>query len=764
MPALLIPDRLLHAVLYAGTPGGKAKICLTISDPQVHFSFEMFQGLVSLETQARLEQLQVSKAVAAATAAMKASVAAAAAAADADSVALTQQMLLEEEVPLIGAAAAGGRSQQAQPKDGEPPLSTKGLISTKKVPKLVLPAAPESTSGGFVLRTSTNGGGVAASAGATAAGTPASAPMAVRVTNYSVSVGDLSMEGSLLLFLKNYAYAVSDAAGPGAQRRQRPLFGWASAGGGMNDPLGRDGFRQPAIVAAVDLMRLHHQRRGGAFGRALEELNAISRGSQVQPDEGLSMMTSSTSSTGSESPPRPPQALLRSLSWGLGDGTSQQQQEELRQHSQPRQSSLQPPLQQAQGSLSRGLREPLQYGCEDEEAVESAELLLLANLMAAGGSSTTRGNMYERTDGFSVQDRLLHHPQAEGLRRDISRRNGIGATDTPAAPESAPAPPPAEVGTSASLRLFQGVGEADFTDPLCRVIGFFLTLLNFKIPGETGLEIKGEVLKGAFEFHDAHGSLLKVCLLALEGQVYIHPELWSADSVKKFGGRLEVMVTGYDPMTNSQEELLHPVAASVEIQRQYVDAQASHWSVVNIRSAMDGVSVDITSGLLQLVYHIVRTTHEILQGAEGSLGRHTSLRVYNDIHSDVLVMHRRRSRDEPRGSVFHRLLMCVCRLVDERTSGSRVVYLCMDVSCLMWSPRHVHVDLPRAAMFWLYYPLLALVWNVCAGGSTRVCSRTSGSWHQQHPCILRCGSSRQLQKRPRKEDMPGEEAAGAVRN
>lgn len=623
------------------------KICVTILDPQVHFSFEMFQGLVSLETQARLEQLQVAKSAAAAMTAMKASVAAAAAAAEASAVSLTQQQPIREQDLQPTLPPGAGGTQQVATSDAMGP-------NADKLGRSANPTGTERTScASETPRPLLGVGGASSPPAAPEMGIAAlgSYTGPLRVTNYSVSIGDLSMEGSLLRFLRDYAFSVRDAVGPASQQRQRPLFGWVAPEGGRG-ARGSEAFVEPPIVEAMDLIRLHQQRRGGAFGRALEELRAMSSVSQQQHEEGVSVVTSSSgSNSSSSSSVDSPVALTRgSLSWSFKDGVAprQQQPNEPSSSAQQRkliqqQASLQP---QTQAATFRDARITAQR-VDDEEAVDSPEMLLLANLMAAGGRSTTKPQAYgrgtQRPDEGFLRDQGLVQPGEEGLRGALTRRKGMGVM------ENTPAGAPGDVGTSMPVSLLQGVGEEDFKDPYCRVIGFFLSLMNFKLPGETELDIKGEVIKGAFEFHDAHGSLLKVSLLALEGQVYIHPELWSADSVKNSGGRLELMVSGYDPMTNSQEELLHPVSASVEIQRQYVDGQSSHWSLVNIRSAMDGVSVDITSGLLQLVYHIMRTTREILEGAEGSLGRHTSLRVYNDIHSEVLVMHRRRSRGEPKG-------------------------------------------------------------------------------------------------------------------
>ncbi|KAL8269859.1 hypothetical protein Esti_006219 [Eimeria stiedai] len=640
-------------VTVSGTPGGKAKICVTIVDPQIHFSFEMFQGIVSLETQVRLEQLQVSKAAAAALAALKASVAAAAAAAEADAVALVQQRVAyEQDVPPL----LSGRRLAPFAKEIPPPSPSDVWASVEKLRAQGVVSAVQEGGGGFLAggqqRTfigegggGTAGGGVGVTA-ATAPGTTA----AMRVTNYSVSMGDVSMEGSLLLFLRNYVFTLKDSAAPAGYSKQRPLFGWTGNHGGG------DGGPQRPVVNAIDLLRLHQQRRGGAIGRVIEELHAMSSKSVEPPQDEASPASSSASSISSVSPPElMTQAEVRSQSWGPGDEAAQQKQAEPQQTvGVQRQSSQQLIPLLAPPSLSRSSRETRPVGdVGDEEAVASEELLLLANLMAAGCHSaartTNRGKDTQGVNGLPLSQQHARQQQQDGRESESTRRYEFEVGETPLMAAAA------DEGAPVTIALLQGVGEADFTDPYCRVIGLFLSLLSFKIPGETELEIKGEVVQGAFEFHDAHGSLLKISLLALEGQIFIHPELWSADSVKEFGGRLEAMASGYDPMTNSQEELLHPVSASVEIQRQYVDGQASHWSLVNIRSAMDGVSVDITSGLLQLVYHIVRTSHEILQGAEGSLGRLTSLRVYNDIHSDILVMHRRRSRDEPTGWDYSRM-------------------------------------------------------------------------------------------------------------
>ncbi|KAL8449095.1 hypothetical protein Emag_003766 [Eimeria magna] len=637
----------------SGTPGGKAKICVTIVDPQIHFSFEMFQGIVSLETQVRLEQLQVSKAAAAAIAALKASVAAAAAAAEADAAALIQQRALYEQVlppPLPGRPLAPVLKEIPPPSPSEIWANVQRLRTQDAV------FAVQEGGGGLLAegqqRTfASEGGGV--TAGGNFAVTAAAAPgttAAIRVTNYSVSMGDVSMEGSLLLFLRNYVFTLRDSAAPAGSRKQRPLFGWTGNNGGA------DGGPQRPVVNAIDLLRLHQQRRGGAIGRVIEELHAMSSKPIQPPEDEASPASSSVSSVSSVSPPEVvTQAEVRSQSWGPGEKAAQQKPaESLQTGGLQRQSSHQMiPLHPAT-SLTRSFREiQAAGGVGDEEAVASEELLLLANLMAAGCHSATRAASglkdAQGVNGLPLTQQQTRQHQQDRRESEPTRRYAFEVGETPLMAAAA------EEGAPVTIALLQGVGEADFTDPFCRVIGLFLSLLSFKIPGETELEIKGEVVQGAFEFHDAHGSLLKISLLAFEGQIFIHPELWSADSVKEFGGRLEVMASGYDPMTNSQEELLHPVSASVEIQRQYVDGQASHWSLVNIRSAMDGVSVDITSGLLQLVYHIVRTTHEILQGAEGSLGRLTSLRVYNDIHSDVLVMHRRRSRDEPTGWDYSRM-------------------------------------------------------------------------------------------------------------
>ncbi|KAL8435323.1 hypothetical protein ACSSS7_002576 [Eimeria intestinalis] len=626
----------------SGTPGGKAKVCVTIVDPQIHFSFEMLQGIVSLETQVRLEQLQVSKAAAAAVAALKASVAAAAAAAEADAAALVQRRAAyEQDVPPPLS------SRPLVPRETPPPSPSEMWASTQGV----VPGVQEG--GGDLLLGGRQGEVGGTTAGGGAGVTVATAPGTthpIRVTNYSVSVGDVSMEGSLLLFLRNYVFTVKDSAAPPGYRKQRPLFGWTA------NNAGSDGGPQRPVVGALDLLRLHQQRRGGAIGRVIEELHAMSsKPVQAQQDEASSA-SSSISSISSVSPPElMTQAEVRSQSWGPGEEAAQQKQAESQQTAGVQgQSSHQMTPLQAAPALTRSFREiQAAGGGGDEDAVASEELLLLANLMAAGCHSATRAaggvKDVQGANGLPLSHQQTR-PQQEGIRESQStRRYAFEVGETPLMAAAA------DEGAPVTIALLQGVGEADFTDPYCRVIGLFLSLLNFKVPGETELEVKGEVVQGAFEFHDAHGSLLKISLLALEGQIFIRPELWSADSLKEFGGRLEVMATGYDPMTNSQEELLHPVSASVEIQRQYVDGQASHWSLVNIRSAMDGVSVDITSGLLQLVYHIVRTTHEILQGAEGSLGRLTSLRVYNDIHSDVLVMHRRRSRDEPTGWDYSRM-------------------------------------------------------------------------------------------------------------
>ncbi|KAL8443547.1 hypothetical protein Emed_006761 [Eimeria media] len=637
----------------SGTPGGKAKICVTIVDPQIHFSFEMFQGIVSLETQVRLEQLQVSKAAAAAMAALKASVAAAAAAAEADAAALVQQRAPYEQVfppPLSGKPLAPSLKEIPPPSPSEmwasvERLRTQGAVSG------VQEGGGGLLTGGMQRTFAGADGGVTAAGnfGVTGAAAPGTTG-AIRVTNYSVSMGDVSMEGSLLLFLRNYVFTLRDSAAPAGYRKQRPLFGWTGNNGAG------DGGPQRPVVNAMDLLRLHQQRRGGAIGRVIEELHAMSSKSGQPPQDEASPASSSVSSISSVSPPEVlTQAEVRSQSWGPGEEAAQQKQTEtLQTGGEERQSSHQIlPLQPAP-SLTRSFREiQAAGGVGDEEAVSSEELLLLANLMAAGCHSATRaasgGKDAQGVNGLPLSQQQTRQHQQDRRESDSARRYAFEVGETPLMAAAA------EEGAPVTIALLQGVGEADFTDPYCRMIGLFLSLLSFKIPGETELEIKGEVVQGAFEFHDAHGSLLKISLLALEGQIFIRPELWSADSVKEFGGRLEVMASGYDPMTNSQEELLHPVSASVEIQRQYVDGQASHWSLVNIRSAMDGVSVDITSGLLQLVYHIVRTTHEILQGAEGSLGRLTSLRVYNDIHSDILVMHRRRSRDEPTGWDYSRM-------------------------------------------------------------------------------------------------------------
>ena len=653
-----------HSLLFlAGTPGAKAKICVTILDPQIHFSFEMFQGLVSLETQARLEQLHVSKSAAAATAAMKAAVAAAAAAAEANAVALTQQQPIREQdlqPSPFSSISWGAQQQPYTPQETTLPSAEKtqrSLHITDSERSTGLSECSPGVSlvgGGPSSPVAGAEGGAGSAAAAAALGEH---PSTLRVTNYSVSLGDLSVEGSLLRFLRDYAFSLRDAAGPPSQQRQRPLFSWAmpDAGGGKGSR-GGDPAAQAPIVGAMDLVRLHQQRRGGALGRALEELKAISSGPQSQPpDEAASSVISSRSSSisrsgsGSSSIDSPVAPTTESLSWGPPpDGMSRQQlQNEMQSNLQPRkgqqQQQPQQQQQQQQGIGYRDSRNTFQR-LDDEEVVDSAELLLLANLMAAGSrDAAAKPPVYGR-GLHGTEDELLHEeegPPGGGL----VRRRGMGIM------EGATSGGPGDVGACMPVALLQGVGEADFRDPYCQVIGFFLSLMSFKLPGETEFEVKGEVVRGAFEFHDAHGSLLKVSLLALEGQVYVHPELFSADSIKSFGGRLELMVSGYDPMTNSQEELLHPVSASVEIQRQYVDAQTSHWSLVNVRSAMDGVSVDITSGLLQLVYHIMGTTREILDGVEGNLGRHTSLRVYNDIHAEVLVMHKRRSRGDGRGFV-----------------------------------------------------------------------------------------------------------------
>lgn len=191
--------------------------------------------------------------------------------------------------------------------------------------------------------------------------------------------------------------------------------------------------------------------------------------------------------------------------------------------------------------------------------------------------------------------------------------------------------------------------EAEFKSPVHRVIDCLLSMMAFRQPGETQLEVSAELREGLLEFHDAHGSLLTVRALIIEARTCIHPELWGLDSVKKMALRMEVMLGGYDPMTNSQEELLHPVSAWVELQREYLSPETnSHWSVVRLGGGMDCISFDITSGLLQLVYHIVKTTHEIVRGSEGSLARHTRLRIYNDLQTDVVVIHKQRTPREPR--------------------------------------------------------------------------------------------------------------------
>ncbi|OEH74298.1 hypothetical protein cyc_03597 [Cyclospora cayetanensis] len=558
------------------------------------------------------------------------------------SVALTEQQPLRvEDLQLTRTSSASTRKQPHMPLSPFV-LPTATSSNSEKLPKFLYPPGSDKSTGGIgvLLRgaPTVEGPGSVLPSGVASASAAGNAFAAVRVTNYSVGLGDLTMEGSLLHFLRDYAFTMWENAYPTPQQRNRPLFDWASLEGGERCP-------KPAIIASMALARMRQQRRGGAFGRALEELNAMSSLPQQQLEEDISEPTRSSSSS-SESASTPVQ---QPATWGIRVGDTQSpEREELNVNSQRRRMA-QPQVVSPRATLVPSVPGGDLRKAEDEECVDSEELLLLAKLMSACGSSAVKLNAcdpgVQRVEGTDVRDL-----QGEVAWHSVnSRRKGVSPSESPDATEHE------DVDTAMPVSLLQSVGEADFKDMYCRAIGFFLSLLSFKLPGETEFEIKAEVVKGAFEFHDAHGSLLKVSLLALEGQVYIRPELWSADSVKKFGGRLELMVSGYDPMTNSQEELLHPVAASVDIQRQYVDGQMSHWSIVNIRSAMDGVSVDITSGLLQLVYHIVRTTREILQGAEGSLGRHNSLRVYNDIHSEVLVMHRRRARDEPRGWHFSRM-------------------------------------------------------------------------------------------------------------
>lgn len=201
-----------------------------------------------------------------------------------------------------------------------------------------------------------------------------------------------------------------------------------------------------------------------------------------------------------------------------------------------------------------------------------------------------------------------------------------------------------------------GTREVEFDDPIYKILDFLLSLTEYKVEGETELDTHLTIRECTMDFHDSHGSLMKVRILMVKGQAYIHPPVRGINALKRFGAKMEVMITGYDPMSNSQEEILHPLTAAVTMKREYSDPLVSDWSLLHIHSSLDSVSFDVSSGLLQLVSYIINTGKEILDREEGWLGTHNSLRVYNDLHAEILVMHKQRTRDKTKTWRYHKLM------------------------------------------------------------------------------------------------------------